>query len=122
VAKGGARRMLDAAYRLGHHAQSLREREFWRVASGRPDAGELLRGRPLEACSWGVWRPTTAFQRLVQPFVRDALPHTMLVCKRLGVPHGVAVIVCSYLCTEGEEWTKDAPKAQEEDRERCAVQ
>ena len=72
-----------------------------------------MREYPLEACSWGEWRGTRVFQRLVPAFVRRCLFHTMLLFKRMELPRHLALLVCSYVCTEGDEWKALAPERGE---------
>ena len=62
----------------------------------------LLRDRPLECAPFGEWRPELT--PLVPREIREAMRATMLVCKRMQVPHGVAMLIVPYVCTEGEEW------------------
>ena len=76
------------------------------------DLANCLRDHPLECAPLGEWRPELT--PLVPMEILRAMRATMLLCKRVGVPHGVAVMMAEYVCTEGDEWAELLRKTRDE--------
>ena len=98
------------AYEEGYGVQqSYRRAAQWYLKAGtRNDAdgdlANLLRDHPLECAPFGEWRE--GLHALVPLEVRQALRATMLLCKRKQLPRYVALLIASFVCTEGEEWER----------------
>ena len=104
-----------SAYEKGWGVQqSYRRAAQWYLRAGTRSgahlsvASLLRNNRPLQCAPLGEWRPELT--PLVPQQILRAMRATMLLCKRMQVPHGVAVIVSEYVCTEGGEWARLFPK------------
>ena len=75
-----------------------------KVRARRAELPELLRQYPLQCAPLGEWQP--ALHALVPTNVHEAMRATMLLCRRLQLPRYVALLIASYVCTEGDEWEK----------------
>ena len=85
--------------------QSYRRAAQWYLKANRDDELDwAMRSHPLQCAPFGEWRPELS--PLVPLEILKAMRTTMLLCKRMRVPHGVARIVVEYVCTEGEEWAE----------------
>ena len=98
---------LDAghAYQGGWGVQkSYRRAAQWFLKAGHFYPTALLKRHPLECTPFGEWTPQLS--SLVAPEILDSMRATMLLCKRLQLPRYVALLIASYVCTEGEEWVQ----------------
>ena len=69
------------------------------LGQSNDDRLQLLMSRdPLAAAPLGEWEPR--WHALVPREMHDAMHTTMLLCKRRKVPHDVAKIIVSFVCTE----------------------
>ena len=99
-----ARFEAGQAYEYGNGVpKSLPMAAIWYYAAGtRKNAVEDLRllqeKRPIASAPLGLWVPQ--WQPLVPDVIARAQFQTLLLCKRLGVPHGIALIIVSYVCSE----------------------
>ena len=92
--------------------QSYRRAAQWYLKRGAhwpaPAAlSSLLRQYPLECAPLGEWMPELT--PLVPHCIFQSLRTAMLLCKRNEVPRYVALLIASYVCTEGEEWAQLQP-------------
>ena len=101
--------MAAEAYRKGLGVQqSYRRAAQWylKANDGRHNLIGILsilrRKYPLECAPLGEWEPR--WHPLVPREIRKAMFTTMLVCKRKEVPRDLALLIASYVCTEGQEW------------------
>ena len=78
--------------------QSYRRAAQWYLKANSSHLARLLRKHPLECAPLGEWEPR--WHALVPPQIRHAMRATMLVCKRMRMSHGVAMLVVPYVCTE----------------------
>ena len=97
--------------------QSYRRAAQWFLKAGthyRPSAelARLLHSHPLECAPLGEWRPQLT--PLVPRAILQAMLTTMLLCKRKEVPRDLALLIASFVCTEGEEWAHLLQKRRDE--------
>ena len=109
-------RWLGDACRHGWGVQkSYRRAAQWylkaETRSHAPDQLKpLINDYPLECAPLGEWRPELT--PLVPAPIYQAMRTTMLLCKRFQIPRGVARIIASYVCTDGEQWQLQFPRVK----------
>ena len=92
------------AYKNGTGVQqSYRRAAQLYLKDGSDGLAVLLRAHPLQCAPLGEWQPELT--PLLPREILQAMRATMLLCKRMRIPHGVAMMIIPYVCTEGEEWT-----------------
>ena len=84
--------------------QSYRRAVQWYLKAQSSVFALMLRERPLECAPFGEWRPELT--PLVPREILQAMRTAMLLCKRLQLPRYVALLIASYVSTEGEEWVQ----------------
>ena len=109
VAQDGCTQAFTEAGRAYQHGwgvqQSNRRAVQWFLKANDSDrVTGLLRSHPLECAPLGEWEPR--WHSLLPREIQQAMRTTMLACKRKKVPHGVAMLIIPYVCTEGEEWAE----------------
>ena len=90
---------IGYAYTAGHKGmpQDFRQGALWLLRAGLIPF-ELLAEHPLECAPLGAWTPELA--PLVPWWIARAQKQVMLLCKRFQVPRDVALLICSFVCTE----------------------
>ena len=98
------------SYELGYEGASVsagleyvRRQQYGKAAQALPDDWQdrtkILVEHAYDCTPWGAWS-VGARQRTVMRPVRLAQREAMLLCKRRGVPHGVALLIAEYVCTQ----------------------
>ena len=94
AAAGGCRVAYAPAARILRSRGKFVEAARWYVRAGDRKSVEELR----KGCTpFGVWH--ASLHLLVPERVHEQMLATMLLCKRKKVPHGVALMIAEYVCT-----------------------
>ena len=103
------------AFERGRGVQhSYRQAAQWYLRGNTIRFGltKFLRDHPLECAPLGEWWPELT--PLVPSEIRQAMRQAMLLCKRKELPRDVALLIASFVCTEGEEWLQMLRKTRGE--------